>query len=112
MPCTAPSVPVASPSDLIELPGQAAWRTDFTQLGDGVTLRDFVRGTPTRDAIPALDGPARTPVASVDWIGPQEPVIAVEAGGEWRACLKAKLPRRAALRNFSDAGCAGGGRNF
>lgn len=67
------------------VPGAAEWRTDFGRAADGVTARDFVRAVPVRDAIPALDNPRLVPASSVDWIGPDEPVIAVEAGGEWRA---------------------------
>ena len=63
----------------------AAWRTDFTRLADGVTLSEFIRAAPVRDGIPALDEPKLVAISSVDWIGDAEPVIAVEAGGAWRA---------------------------
>lgn len=63
----------------------AGWRTDFALLAPGVRLDEFVRAAAGRDAIPALDDPAVTSVASADWIGETEPVIAVAAAGEWRA---------------------------
>ncbi len=63
----------------------AGWRTDFERLATGVQLDQFVRAAAGRDAIPALDDPAVAAVSDVDWIGETEPVIAVAAGGEWRA---------------------------
>ncbi|MGH2455639.1 MAG: DUF3179 domain-containing protein, partial [Candidatus Limnocylindria bacterium] len=62
-----------------------AWRTDFGRLADGVSLDDFVRALPRRDGIPALHQPAVVTAAEVDWIGDDEPVIAVERNGQWRA---------------------------
>jgi len=47
---TAPALsPVASSSQMVE-----PWQTDFDRLADHVSLEDFVRALPRRDAIPAL----------------------------------------------------------
>lgn len=77
--------PSETPSPTASTAGFPGWRTNFDILADGVTLTQFLRAARGRDAIPSLDGPAVTTVRGVDWIGEDEPVIAVAAGGEWRA---------------------------
>lgn len=87
-PASAPSdAPVARSSERPAPPSSAPepWRTDFERLAESVSLDQFVRALPERDAIAALVRPAVVPAATVDWIADDEPVIAVERGGEWRA---------------------------
>lgn len=72
--------PVASNSPIVD-----PWRTDFDRLADHVSLDDFIRALPWRDAIPALSRPAVVPASGISWILDDEPVIAVERNGTWRA---------------------------
>jgi hypothetical protein len=83
-PAASPPVSPAPPASPAE-PDPAQWRTDFDRLAEGVRLADFIQAARGRDAIPALDRPSVVPVASVDWIGADEPVIALGMDGEWRA---------------------------
>jgi len=82
--CSAPQT-TAPPLGTPSVTGPVAWRTDFTRLATGVTMSEFIRAAPVRDGIPPLDDPKLAAVASVNWIGDEEPVIAVEVGGAWRA---------------------------
>ncbi len=50
-----------------------------------VELRLIISGGPPPDGIPAIERPTFEEVAAVDWLQPQEAVIAVEIGGEARA---------------------------
>jgi hypothetical protein len=97
MACTGPADPSLAPggsasagagdssSDLSSSVEKDDWTTDFSRLADGVSLNDFVRALPQRDVIPALERPAVVSVTDVGWLGDDEPVIAVERNGEWRA---------------------------
>jgi hypothetical protein len=70
-----------SASELQEL--AAGWKTDFAR--HTVPLREFQSGGPGKDGIPALDRPRFLRVAEVDFLGPQEPVIALTLAGGARA---------------------------
>ena len=59
------------------------WKTDFAR--HSVPLSEFRSGGPGKDGIPAIDRPQLVPVAAVDFLQPQEPVIALELGDEARA---------------------------
>lgn len=67
----------------------AAWRsewpgTDFTRTSVG-DWSQILSGGPPRDGIPALSDPTFHRAADETRIGPREPVIAVEIGGDARA---------------------------
>jgi hypothetical protein len=80
---TSASEPTGSAS---AVPAAAeAWRTDFSRLAEGVSLDEFVRALPYRDAVPSLQQPTLATASKIDWIGDDEPVIAVERNGQWRA---------------------------
>lgn len=87
--CTGPlpatQQPSAAPPSASGRPVVEPWKTDFSRLADHVLPQDFVRALPYRDAIPALDAPVFVPASEVDWIEDEEPVIAVERDGVWRA---------------------------
>ncbi|MEX1156442.1 MAG: DUF3179 domain-containing protein, partial [Chloroflexota bacterium] len=87
--CTVASPPTREPVTALpsasEPPDVEPWKTDFTRLADHVSPQDFVRALPWRDAIPALQAPVFVPASEVDWIEGEEPVIAVEREGAWRA---------------------------
>ena len=58
--------------------------TDFEKRT--VELSEIMSGGPPRDGIPAVDHPRHvTPAQAGEWLDPDEPVIAVEIGGETRA---------------------------
>ncbi len=44
-----------------------------------------IRAVVSKDSIPALDQPDLAPVAEIDFLKPQEPVVEIEVGGEARA---------------------------
>lgn len=75
----------AEPSSAPELTPAPAWRTDLTRRDEGVTLNEFIQALAQRDLIPALNDPHMTAVAAVGFLRDDEPVIAVELSGEWRA---------------------------
>lgn len=50
-----------------------------------VDLAEIRSGGVPPDAIPALEHPRFEPVGAVDWLEPQEPVLALEIGGDARA---------------------------
>ena len=79
-PRTAPASPAASATAVV-----SPWQTDFDRLAENVSLDDFTRALPWRDAIPALYRPAVVAASNAEWIGDEEPVIAVERDGQWRA---------------------------
>ncbi|MDT8449254.1 MAG: DUF3179 domain-containing protein [Wenzhouxiangellaceae bacterium] len=58
-------------------------KTDFSNAI--VAMSEIRSGGPPRDGIPALDDPSFIPADRADWLGPDEPVIVVSAGGETRA---------------------------
>src|SRR5687767_2954108 len=61
----------------------AGWKTDFSKRA--VPLAEFESGGPGRDGIPAIDEPRFVDAAEVDFLAPQEPVIALEIDDEARA---------------------------
>lgn len=61
----------------------SGWATDFRR--HEVPLNQFISGGPGKDGIPAIDEPTFQPIAEVDWLEDQEPVIALGIGDEWRA---------------------------
>jgi len=61
----------------------SGWATDFSR--HEVPLNEFLSGGPGKDGIPAIDEPKFQPIAEVDWLEDQEPVIAYGIGDEWRA---------------------------
>jgi hypothetical protein len=70
-----------SGAELQEL--SADWKTDFAR--HSVRLREFQSGGPGKDGIPALDRPRFLRAAEVDFLRPQEPVIALALAGHARA---------------------------
>ena len=59
-------------------------KTDFENRI--VDLSEIMSGGPPRDGIPAVDEPRYAPTEdAAEWLDPDEPVIAVEIGGEARA---------------------------
>ena len=50
-----------------------------------IDLSDVRSGGVPPDGIPALEHPRFEPVSSVDWLGPAEPVLALEINGDARA---------------------------
>ena len=60
------------------------WDTDFSKRS--VPLEEIFSGGVPRDGIPPLDNPAFISVEEADpWLGPKEPVISFETGGDARA---------------------------
>ena len=78
-PDVGPGLGEASPPPAIT----AGWNTDFGRRA--VPLSEFQSGGPGKDGIPAIDRPAFVPVEDVEFLEPQEPVIAFELEGEARA---------------------------
>ena len=61
----------------------AGWKTNFAR--HIVPLREFQSGGPGKDGIQALDRPRFLRVAEVNFLRPQEPVIALALAGRTRA---------------------------
>ena len=61
----------------------AGWKTDFSRRA--VPLSEFQSGGPGKDGIPALDEPAFVSAAEIDFLEPQEPVLAVDVEHDVRA---------------------------
>lgn len=60
------------------------WRTDTDKKI--IDLDELVPGGPPKDGIPSIDSPRfTTPEEAEAWMGPREPVIALQAEGEARA---------------------------
>ena len=60
------------------------FRTDFSR--HTVSYREVLSGGPPKDGIPAIDNPRFVTVAeAAEWLGAQEPVVLVEAGGAAKA---------------------------
>jgi hypothetical protein len=59
------------------------WKTDFDR--HAVPLSEFQSGGPGKDGIPAIDEPRFLTAEDVDFLEPDEPVIALEVDGEARA---------------------------
>ncbi len=63
---------------------KAAWpNTDFSNTS--IDLDEIMSGGPPRDGIPPIDDPKFAPVAEIDDLADDEPVIGVVIGGEARA---------------------------
>jgi len=58
-------------------------KTDFSNAI--VDLDEIQSGGPPRDGIPALDKPRFIAAERADWLHPDEPVIVVSVGDDWRA---------------------------
>jgi Protein of unknown function (DUF3179) len=58
------------------------WKTDFDR--HAVPLSEFQSGGPGKDGIPAIDEPRFLAAEDVDFLEPDEPVIALEVEGETR----------------------------
>lgn len=58
------------------------WQTDFSR--SAAAFSEILSGGPPRDGIPSIDNPRFAPIAEVTALGPSEPVIRVEMGGEVR----------------------------
>jgi hypothetical protein len=58
-------------------------RTDFTLAT--VDLAEIISGGPPKDGIPSIDDPKFVPVAEVDDLVPQEPVLSLVLAGDARA---------------------------
>jgi hypothetical protein len=76
------------PDYLDELRGASfstfVWKTDFSL--HTVPYAEISSGGPGRDGIPPIDNPRLDSIEEADrWIGPQEPVIALEDNGEAKA---------------------------
>jgi hypothetical protein len=70
-----------SGAELQEL--SAGWKTDFGR--HSVPLREFQSGGPGKDGIPALERPRFLRAAEVNFLRPQEPVIALTLASHTRA---------------------------
>jgi hypothetical protein len=60
----------------------AGWKTDFAKTT--VALSEIISGGPPRDGIPSIDDPQLKPAGEITDLGPSEPVIRLEVGGEVR----------------------------
>ncbi len=75
---------LATPARGQHLPTGEFPKTDFEKRT--VDLSEIMSGGPPRDGIPAVDHPRHTSTEEAgEWLDPDEPVIAVELGGEARA---------------------------
>jgi hypothetical protein len=79
MPDVGPGLGESSPPSALA----AGWKTDFDKRA--VPLSEFQSGGPGKDGIPAIDEPRHVAAGAVDFLEPQEPVIALELDGEARA---------------------------
>lgn len=79
------AAPTAGPGALAQSPPVGEFpKTDFER--STVDFSEIMSGGPPRDGIPAVDEPRHVPAsAASQWLAPDEPVIAVEIGGEARA---------------------------
>ncbi|MGE0794734.1 MAG: DUF3179 domain-containing protein [Acidimicrobiia bacterium] len=50
-----------------------------------VNTAEIIPGGPPPDGIPAIDEPRFQTAGAIDWLEDDEPVLALEIGGEWRA---------------------------
>lgn len=63
---------------------KAEWpKTDFSKTS--IDLGEIMSGGPPKDGIPSIDEPKFAPVAEIDDLADDEPVIGVVIGGEARA---------------------------
>jgi hypothetical protein len=79
VPNLGPGLGEADPPALLT----AGWRTDFSKRA--VALSEFQSGGPGRDGIPAIDEPRFVAAGRVDFLEPNEPVLALEVNGDARA---------------------------
>jgi hypothetical protein len=61
----------------------AGWKTDFGK--HAVPLKEFQSGGPGKDGIPAIDRPRFAHATDVDYLEPNEPVVALELDGSAKA---------------------------
>ena len=89
---TLTGLAVVAVAALAVLPGASAnpdsWRyewpnTDFTKTS--VDFAEIFSGGPPKDGIPSIDDPKFSPVAEIDYLGPQEPVVGLVINGDARA---------------------------
>ena len=81
---TAPGAVTAIPAHAEQMPTREFPKTDFDRRI--VDFSEIMSGGPPRDGIPAVDRPRYVSAEeAADWLDPDEPVIAVEIGGEARA---------------------------
>ncbi len=59
------------------------WKTDFSNTA--IDLDEVISGGVPRDGIPPIDNPQFLPVAQVDDLSPQSPVISIDIDGDARA---------------------------
>ncbi len=66
--------------------GPSALAANGFDLSDALVPRTLIEpGGPPRDGIPAIDSPRFVPVAEVDFLGPEDRVLGLNAFGETRA---------------------------
>lgn len=75
--------PGLDPADAGLRVSTAGWSTDFGQ--HSVPLGEIISGGPGKDGIPSIDFPRLEDASAIDWLEPQEPVIAFGIGEDWRA---------------------------
>ncbi|GLS36668.1 hypothetical protein GCM10010869_22590 [Mesorhizobium tianshanense] len=77
-------VPAARADDDIAQQWKREWpRTDFSRTT--VDLSEIISGGPPKDGIPSIDDPKFIPVAEVDVLAPQEPVLSIVLAADARA---------------------------
>ena len=57
----------------------------FDVSSSSIPIDDIMSGGPPRDGIPALTNPAFEPVSEVEWLRPQDRLLALERDGEAKA---------------------------
>jgi hypothetical protein len=62
---------------------EGAWKTDKSKKS--IDLKELLRGGPPKDGIPSIDNPRFLPAGAVDWLAPEELVIALQVDGKSRA---------------------------
>ncbi|MDP8910621.1 MAG: DUF3179 domain-containing protein, partial [Actinomycetota bacterium] len=77
-PTTTKTLTDAAPAEL-----RAGWRTQFSK--HSVPFAQIESGGVPKDGIPAIDAPRFVAVSDVEFLAPDEPVIALEVAGEARA---------------------------
>lgn len=85
-PSAEPKAPAASDSPREDVPSALRDGIDHPSLpAPLVDPGDLVSGGPPPDGIPAVEEPIFVDPTSVDWLADDEPVLALELGGEHRA---------------------------
>ncbi len=79
-----PRPPAASSLDDRATFSTAGWKTDFAR--HSVPFREITSGGPPKDGIPPVDRPKfEEASAKVEWLKENEPVVALQVGGDARA---------------------------